>query len=59
MGQVIGYRAMQMAIEKAKEYGMGMVAVRNSCHYGIAGYYPSMAIKEGCIGITGQMPDLL
>ncbi len=53
MGQVIGYKSMQMAIEKAKEYGMGMVAVRNSCHYGIAGYYPSMAIKEGCIGITG------
>lgn len=53
MGQVIGYRAMSMAIKKAKEYGMGMVAVRNSCHYGIAGYYPDMACKEGCIGITG------
>jgi len=53
MGQVIGYKAMTMAIEKAKKYGMGMVAVRNSCHYGIAGYYPSMAIKEGMIGITG------
>ncbi len=53
MGQVIGYRAMEMAIKKAKEYGMGMVVVRNSCHYGIAGYYPSMACKEGCIGITG------
>lgn len=53
MGQVIGYKAMEMAIKKAKKYGMGMVAVRNSCHYGIAGYYPSMAIKEGCIGITG------
>lgn len=53
MGQVIGYKAMKMAIEKAKRYGMGMVAVRNSCHYGIAGYYPTMACKEGCIGITG------
>jgi len=53
MGQVIGYRAMKMAIEKAKTYGLGMVAVRNSCHYGIAGYYPTMACKEGCIGITG------
>ncbi len=53
MGQVIGYKSMQMAIAKAKEYGMGMVAVRNSCHYGIAGYYPTMACKEGCIGITG------
>ncbi len=53
MGQVIGYKAMSLAIAKAKKYGMGMVAVRNSCHYGIAGYYPSMAIKEGMIGMTG------
>jgi len=53
MGQVIGVKSMNMAIEKAKKYGMGMVAVRNSCHYGIAGYYPSMAIKEGMIGMTG------
>ena len=53
MGQVIGYRSMQMAIDKAKAYGMGMVAVRNSTHYGIAGYYASMAVKSGCIGITG------
>ncbi len=53
MGQVIGYKAMEMAIKKAKEYGMGMVVVRNSCHYGIAGYYTSMAAKAGCIGMTG------
>ena len=53
MGQVIGYKSMQMAIDKAKKYGMGMVAVRNSCHYGIAGYYATMATKQGCIGITG------
>lgn len=53
MGQVIGYKAMKMAIDKAKEYGMGMVAVRNSCHYGIAGYYATMCTKEGMIGITG------
>ncbi len=53
MGQVIGYKSMELAIKKAKEYGMGMVVVRNSCHYGIAGYYASMAAKAGCIGITG------
>lgn len=53
MGQVIGYKAMKMAIEKAKEFGMGMVAVRNSCHYGIAGYYATMATDENMIGITG------
>ena len=53
MGQVISYKAMSMAIEKAKEYGIGMVVVRNSCHYGIAGYYATMATKEGLIGMTG------
>ena len=53
MGQVIGYRCMTMAIEKAKEYGMGMVVARNSCHYGIAGYYTTMATRAGCIGMTG------
>ncbi len=53
MGQVTGYNAMKLAIKKAKEYGMGMVVVRNSCHFGIAGYYTSMAAKAGCIGMTG------
>jgi LDH2 family malate/lactate/ureidoglycolate dehydrogenase len=53
MGQVIGYKSMKLAIEKAKKYGMGMVAARNSTHYGIAGYYSKMATKENMIGITG------
>jgi L-2-hydroxycarboxylate dehydrogenase (NAD+) len=53
MGHVISYNAMKMAIDKAKKYGMGMVTVRNSSHYGFAGYYPLMAVKENMIGITG------
>ena len=53
MGMVIATRSMQMAIDKAKQYGMGMVAVRNSTHYGIAGYYATMASKNNMIGITG------
>ncbi|QWC00337.1 Ldh family oxidoreductase [Mycoplasmatota bacterium] len=53
MGMVVSHKAMQMAIDKAKKYGMGMVAVRNSTHYGIAGYYATMASKTGMIGITG------
>ncbi len=53
MGHVIGKRAMQMAIDKARQFGMGMVAVRNSSHYGIAGYYALMAVDQGMIGITG------
>ncbi|HBY57796.1 MAG TPA: lactate dehydrogenase [Candidatus Atribacteria bacterium] len=53
MGQVIAKKSMALAIEKAKKMGLGMVAVRNSTHYGIAGYYILMAIKAGMIGITG------
>lgn len=53
MGHVIAKKAMQMAIDKAKIYGLGMTVVRNSTHYGIAGYYPLMAIENGMIGITG------
>jgi L-2-hydroxycarboxylate dehydrogenase (NAD+) len=53
MGMVIAKRSMALAIEKAKQFGMGMVAVRNSTHYGIAGYYVMMAAKAGMIGITG------
>ncbi len=53
MGMVIAKRSMQMAIDKAEKYGMGMVAVRNSTHYGIAGYYALMAAEKNMIGITG------
>ncbi|MHA2245006.1 MAG: Ldh family oxidoreductase [Candidatus Hodarchaeales archaeon] len=52
MGHVAAYRAMKLAIDKAKQYGTGAVAVRNSTHYGIAGYYSLMAIQEGMIGLT-------
>lgn len=53
MGMVVSHQAMEMAIQKAKAYGLSMVAVRNSTHYGIAGYWASMATKAGMIGITG------
>jgi L-2-hydroxycarboxylate dehydrogenase (NAD+) len=53
MGHVISVKAMDMAIEKAKKYGLSMITVRNSTHYGIAGYYPIMAAKENMICITG------
>ena len=53
MGQIISFNAMKLAIEKAGKVGIGMVVVRNSNHYGFAGYYPLMAVKENMIGITG------
>ena len=51
MGQLIGCQAMELAIAKAKRTGFGMVAVRNSNHYGIAAYYAKMALRERMIGI--------
>jgi LDH2 family malate/lactate/ureidoglycolate dehydrogenase len=53
MGHIIAYKSMKLAIEKAGRFGMGMVVARNSTHYGIAGYYPLMAVRENMIGITG------
>ena len=53
MGMVASYKAMNSIIEKARTCGMGMAAVRNSTHYGIAGYWAMMASKQGMIGITG------
>ena len=53
MGHVIAKRAMELAVKKAKRYGLGMTAVRNSTHYGIAGYHALLASKAGMIGITG------
>jgi len=52
MGHVIAYRSMRLAMDKARRYGLGAVAVRNSTHFGIAGYYPLMAAKEGMMGFT-------
>ncbi|MHA1821166.1 MAG: Ldh family oxidoreductase [Promethearchaeota archaeon] len=53
MGQPVSHKAMSMAIEKAKKYGIGMAVVEGSNHYGIAGYYALMASQQGCIGISG------
>jgi LDH2 family malate/lactate/ureidoglycolate dehydrogenase len=52
LGQPVSYRAMKAAIAKAKEYGCGFATVRNSNHYGIAGYYAMMALEHGMIGIS-------
>jgi LDH2 family malate/lactate/ureidoglycolate dehydrogenase len=52
MGMVVGYHAMKIAIQKARQYGMGAVAVRNSSHYGVAGYYSRMALDEGMVGLS-------
>jgi L-2-hydroxycarboxylate dehydrogenase (NAD+) len=52
LGHPASYRAMQQAIHKAQEQGAGFVTVRNSNHYGIAGYYATLALEQDCIGIS-------
>src|SRR4030042_5797716 len=52
MGMVVGTHAMRLAIQKAKKFGLGAVAVRNSSHYGVARYYPFVAVKAGVVGLS-------
>lgn len=52
LGQVVGYRAMSRCIELAENAGLAITTVRNSNHYGIAGYYAMMALPEDMIGIS-------
>ena len=53
LGMAASVKIMGAVIEKAKRTGIAMGAVRNSTHFGIAGYYAMMASKEGLIGICG------
>jgi len=60
MGHPTAYRSMQMAINKARHYGLGAVAVRNNTHFGIAGYYALMAAGQGLMGLafTNARPSI-
>ena len=52
LGQVVAKQAMLRCIEKANMAGMAAVTVRNSNHYGIAGYYAMMALEHDMIGVS-------
>ncbi|WP_026896821.1 Ldh family oxidoreductase [Daejeonella oryzae] len=52
LGLVIAPFAMKIAIEKAEKYGSGWVSVRNSNHFGIAGYHALMAVEKNMIGFA-------
>ncbi|MDD4526658.1 MAG: Ldh family oxidoreductase [Candidatus Margulisbacteria bacterium] len=60
MGFVVAKKCMEMAIRKAKKHGLGMVVARNSTHFGIAGYYATMASEAGMIGqvTTNARPSI-
>lgn len=52
LGQVVGYKAMKLVIDKALKNNIAFAAVRDSNHYGIAGYYAMMALEHDLIGIS-------
>lgn len=51
-GQAVSYKAMQIAIKKAKELGIGCVGVHNTNHFGVTGFYSDLALRENCIGLV-------
>ena len=61
IGQVAGYKVMNMVIDKAKQNGICFATVKDSNHYGIAGYYTMMALKDELIGlsVTNSAPLVL
>ncbi len=57
IGMVSACKAMKLAIEKAKQVGIAYVGVKNSCHFGAAGYYANLAAKEGMVGLSMSNAD--
>lgn len=57
LGMVSGCKAMNLAIEKAKQVGIAYVGVKNSCHFGAAGYYANLAAEQGMIGLSMSNTD--
>jgi LDH2 family malate/lactate/ureidoglycolate dehydrogenase len=52
MGHVVGHTCMTLAIDRAREHGIGFATARRSTHYGIAGYYAMMALEAQMIGYS-------
>jgi len=52
IGMLPSLYAMELAMEKARQVGTGWVSVRNSCNFGIAGYYAMLAARQDMIGIA-------
>lgn len=59
LGMVISRKAMALAIEKAKNTGIGIVNVRGSHHFGAAGYYTNMCVDQGMMGMAMSNGDVL
>ncbi len=59
LGIIIAYKAMKLAMQKARETGIGIVNVRGSHHFGAAGYYSSMCADAGMAGFAMSNGDIL
>lgn len=59
LGIVVSYKAMKLAMEKAKETGVGIVNVKGSHHFGAAGYYTSMCADNNMVGMSMSNGDIL
>jgi len=59
LGIVISYKAMKLAMEKAKQTGVGIVNVKGSHHFGAAGYYTSMCADNDMVGMSMSNGDIL
>lgn len=59
-GSLVGTAAMEKAMELAEAFGVGICAVRNSSHFGMAAYYPLLAARRNMLGFacTNGMPNL-
>ncbi len=57
LAMVSACRAMEIAIAKAKTAGIGYVTVKNSCHFGAAGYYANLAVQKNMIGMAMSNVD--
>ncbi|WP_034256668.1 Ldh family oxidoreductase [Adhaeribacter aquaticus] len=52
LGLVVGPKVMELTMQRAHDHGSGWISVFNTNHYGAAGYYPVMALKQDLIGLS-------
>ena len=58
LGIILSYKAMKLAMKKAKETGVGIVNLRNSHHFGAAGYYTGMCADNKMVGMAMSNGDI-
>jgi len=54
LGLWLAREAMDLAVERAGRYGVGLVSVRNGTHFGCAGHHAGQAVRHGMIGVVAS-----